>query len=74
MQRTPPAPSPSARKPLTAAATEVALADRDRRRRIAEAAYFLAERRHFAPGHEVDDWLEAERAVGAAGKRNRAKS
>lgn len=27
---------------------------------IAEAAYYLAERRGFAPGHELDDWLQAE--------------
>ncbi len=30
---------------------------------IAEAAFYLAERRGFDPGHELDDWLEAERAV-----------
>lgn len=27
---------------------------------VAEAAYFLAERRGFAPGCELDDWLAAE--------------
>jgi hypothetical protein len=27
---------------------------------IAEAAYFRAERRGFAPGNEMTDWLEAE--------------
>ncbi len=27
---------------------------------IAEAAYFRAERRGFAPGHELEDWLQAE--------------
>lgn len=27
---------------------------------IAEAAYFIAERRGFAPGHELSDWLQAE--------------
>lgn len=27
---------------------------------ISEAAYDLAERRHFAPGMELDDWLMAE--------------
>ena len=26
-------------------------------------AYHLAERRHFAPGHEQEDWLEAEAIV-----------
>ena len=30
---------------------------------IAEAAYFLAEKRGFTPGLEVFDWLEAETAV-----------
>lgn len=30
---------------------------------IREAAYFLAERRGFAPGHELDDWLQAEAAI-----------
>jgi hypothetical protein len=28
--------------------------------RIREAAYFNAERRGFAPGHELEDWLVAE--------------
>ncbi|HEY8507133.1 MAG TPA: DUF2934 domain-containing protein [Steroidobacteraceae bacterium] len=27
------------------------------------AAYFRAERRGFAPGHELDDWLAAEREI-----------
>jgi hypothetical protein len=31
--------------------------------RIAEAAYWRAERRGFEPGHELQDWLEAEREV-----------
>lgn len=30
---------------------------------IATAAYFLAAERNFAPGRELDDWLEAERRV-----------
>ena len=30
---------------------------------IAEAAFYLAERRDFDPGHELDDWLDAERTV-----------
>jgi Protein of unknown function (DUF2934) len=32
---------------------------------IAEAAYFRAERRGFAPGHETQDWLDAEAEVDA---------
>jgi len=29
--------------------------------RIAELAYLKAESRGFEPGHELEDWLEAER-------------
>jgi hypothetical protein len=32
-------------------------------RLIAIAAYYLAEQRGFDPGHEVDDWLQAEAEV-----------
>jgi hypothetical protein len=35
----------------------------DTRRRIAEAAYFRAKERGFAPGHELEDWIEAESEV-----------
>ena len=31
-----------------------------REQMIAEAAYFRAEQRGFAPGHELGDWLDAE--------------
>ena len=31
---------------------------------IAEAAFFIAESRGFIPGHELDDWLAAEREIG----------
>lgn len=30
-------------------------------RRVAEAAYFKAESRGFEPGHEMEDWLNAEK-------------
>lgn len=36
---------------------------------IAHAAYLRAEKRGFAPGHEIDDWLAAEADFEAA--RNR---
>ncbi len=38
------------------------LSDRHRRL-VSEAAYFRAERRGFAPGHELEDWLAAEAEV-----------
>jgi hypothetical protein len=34
-----------------------------REARIAEAAYWRAERRGFASGQELDDWLAAEKEV-----------
>ena len=34
-----------------------------REARIAEAAYWRAERRGFAPGGEMEDWLQAEREL-----------
>lgn len=33
------------------------------RRQIAEAAYYRAKQRGFAPGHELEDWIEAESQV-----------
>ena len=35
----------------------------DRRALIAKSAYLKAERRGFAPGHELEDWLAAENEV-----------
>ena len=35
----------------------------DRRQMIAQAAYFIAQRRNFAPGYELEDWLAAEAQV-----------
>jgi hypothetical protein len=40
-----------------------ALDPEERQRMIAEAAYYKAEQRAFAPGMETEDWLEAEREV-----------
>jgi DICT domain-containing protein len=36
------------------------ITQQERARMIAETAYFLAESRNFALGHEVEDWLRAE--------------
>lgn len=35
----------------------------DRLKMIEETAYYYAEKRGFQPGHEVLDWLEAEKDV-----------
>jgi hypothetical protein len=45
------------------------LTDEQRRELIATAAYYLAERRNFEPGHEAEDWLAAERQIGSLGAR-----
>ncbi len=39
--------------------------DEERHRRIAEAAYYRAERRGFVPGGDHEDWLEAEKEIQA---------
>jgi hypothetical protein len=38
--------------------------------RIAKRAYELAAQRGFRAGHEVDDWLQAEREIEAGAPRN----
>lgn len=56
------------RAPVTPRATVVKvrpITAEDRRRMIAERAYLRAERRGFAPGGEVEDWLAAEAEVDA---------
>jgi hypothetical protein len=40
----------------------------ERLKKIAEAAYKRAQQRNFAPGHDLDDWLEAEKEVDALTK------
>jgi DUF2934 family protein len=38
----------------------------DHQVQVALAAYFIAEKRGFEPGHELDDWLAAEAQVASA--------
>lgn len=49
-------------EPQTASAKT---APEQRRQLIAQAAYFIAERRGFAPGNELEDWLQAEAEIEA---------
>lgn len=72
MPTDPPVPPPTA-KPPVASATALRplvlvphrLTAAERHRRICDLAYRRAELRRFAPGGEIDDWLEAEREVDA---------
>lgn len=41
---------------------------------IAEAAYYLAEKRNFRPGGELADWLAAEREIDAAQPARRSST
>lgn len=41
----------------------IEVSTQERHDMIAVAAYFLAERRGFAPGHELQDWCEAALAI-----------
>jgi len=41
----------------------MAVSAEERSEMIAVAAYFLAERRGFAPDGAADDWLQAERQI-----------
>jgi hypothetical protein len=76
LQRAHPA---AARSVLAEAAVAEVLEDRDaapdglarvdpefRHEMIAKAAYYIAEQRGFAPGHEFADWCAAEAAVDAS--------
>jgi hypothetical protein len=77
-EKTPPAVTIKKRAPRKAAATRDAPAKAAkasapggfvgpgaRTALIAKAAYFRAEKRGFAPGHEAEDWLAAETEVDA---------
>ena len=55
--------APRKRKTLTKKAAPVTASHVDVSQMIATAAYYLAERRHFVPGYEWQDWLEAERSI-----------
>ena len=52
------------RKPRVSDSATILTAD-ERLQMIRTAAYFRAERRGFAPGHEAEDWLAAEAEVEA---------
>lgn len=58
-------PSSVAQDPMAGSQrdTQTDTASDERRRKIAEAAYYRAERRGFAPGAEDADWLASEREI-----------
>lgn len=58
---------------VTTGNSQTVFSENERRRMIAEAAYFRAARRGFAPGGELEDWLAAEREVNALIEAGRLK-
>jgi hypothetical protein len=56
-------PRPPNFDPLRFAQPVVVTSETERRKMIADAAYFRAQSRDFESGHEVEDWLEAEAEV-----------
>lgn len=52
-----------AKKPKAEPAAAAPLSPEERYRQIAEAAYYIAEKRGFAPGNPSDDWYQAEAEV-----------
>ena len=58
---------PKVAKPKASERNDVAtsLTPAERLRMVELAAFFRAERRGFAPGHEFEDWLAAEAEIAA---------
>lgn len=54
--------SPRSAKEITPSAS-VELTRDELQKLISEAAYFRAKQRGFQPGHEVEDWIQAEAEV-----------
>jgi len=51
--------------PISRAMVERVCTPAERHEMIARAAYYLSQRRGFAPGFELDDWLAAEHEINA---------
>lgn len=51
------------RKPASEQRSAAPMTGEEAKRLIAEAAYYRAARRNFAPGHELEDWIQAESEV-----------
>lgn len=63
-RRTAPKAAPQSAKPSAFTDTSRAdLSPEELRKLISEAAYYRAKERGFEPGHEMEDWVQAEREV-----------
>ncbi|HEX4266939.1 MAG TPA: DUF2934 domain-containing protein [Steroidobacteraceae bacterium] len=57
--------TPETPAPAAGASPRIKVSEEARRAMVAEAAFLRAERRGFAAGDEVEDWLAAEAEVDA---------
>jgi hypothetical protein len=57
------APPSTDAKPAGQGSRSLGITAKERYKMIAHLAYLGAEKRGFAPGHELDDWLQAESEV-----------
>ena len=58
-----PADSSTAQPAARAARARAGITPAERQQMVAEAAYFRAERRGFAAGGELEDWIQAESEI-----------
>lgn len=61
-----PKKAPKSAKPATSpfnGNAEAEVSAEELRKLISEAAYFRAKQRGFTPGHELEDWIQAEAEV-----------
>jgi hypothetical protein len=56
---------PAKPAPAKAATVKPTLSPAERMKMIAEAAYYLAQKRGFSGGNELSDWVTAEKQVDA---------
>ena len=59
----PPAPARNENKNSRTLSSKPQVTSQEREQMIATMAYLRAEQRGFAPGHEQEDWLQAEAEV-----------
>ena len=64
-------PNPTA---AVASPSPTRMDDMPREQMIAEAAYYIAQKRGFAPGYELEDWLAAEAEIAGSTLRQQQPS
>lgn len=63
-RRAPPKTAPKGAKPSAfTGAARADLSPDELRKLVSEAAYYRAKQRGFTPGHELEDWIQAEAEV-----------